>query len=106
MPPHTLETLKNWLADDSQFFSKHLGLSPENGLDYAGIRKRFRLRNDKTVSIQQSALHYCTADSVEMCYCPYSDLLLPYITKPESKGQYAWVPLSVVVDYLNEQETL
>jgi hypothetical protein len=106
---HTIETLMDWLSDESQFcqfFGKEPCEEGVNGFDFFGIRKRFRLSNGKGVSIQQSALHYCTPGSVQMGGCHHSSLLLPYDTRGGGYGPYALVPLHVVVDYLNEQENL
>lgn len=103
---HTIETLKAWLADDSQFHHKTQKAYFYNGFDFLGIRKRFRLNNGKKISIQQSPLHYCTTDSVEMHYCHHSLLIAPYGIKEGGHSPYARVPLQVVVDYLNEQENL
>jgi hypothetical protein len=103
---HTLEVLRDWLADDSQFDLKHTGVKSANGLNFAGVRYRFRLGNGKRISIQQSALHHCTVDSVELFQCPHSSLLAPYDSSGKGRGTYARVPLHVVVDYLNEQEKL
>jgi hypothetical protein len=104
---HTLETLMDWLSDDSQFDRKTPCHERLKGFDFFGVRKRFRLNNGKGISIQQSDGHYCTPDSVEMYYCPHSALLAPYDTSgQDGYGPYARVPLHVVVDYLNEQENL
>jgi hypothetical protein len=106
---HTIETLMDWLSDESQFcqfFGKEPCEEGVNGFDFFGIRKRFRLSNGKGVSIQQSALHYCTADTMELSQCPCSPLIEPYAPQKGGYGPYALVPLHVVVNYLNEQENL
>ena len=106
MTTHTLKTLKDWLADDNQFDVKHTVVKAANGLNFVGVRYKFRLLNGEGICIQQSALHHCTPDSVEMWQCPHSPLLAPYDSSGKGRGIYARVPLPVVVDYLNEQENI
>lgn len=100
---HTIETIKAWLSDDSQFYVKYPSLRPENGLDFAGVRKRFPLKTGGAICIQQSALHYCDASSLELDFCSSSPLLEPYSTQGTI---YENVPFEVVVAYLNEQENI
>jgi hypothetical protein len=106
MTLHSLETLKDWLSDESQFHGKEPCEADISGFAFFVVRKRFRLRNGKEISIQQSAGCYCTSDSVEMYCCQHSLLIEPYDVSGEAVGPYALVPLHVVVDYLNEQENL
>lgn len=83
-------------------------------------RKDFETANGITVSIQQSATHYCSlkdyADfnysrtlapdvsenaTVEMWCCPASDILEPY---GDGDDPYAYVPLTVVAAYIDQLE--
>lgn len=103
---HTLESLKAWLADDSNFIAGKHKLNDQNwarnDVNYYGVRRPFTCSNNLTASIQQSATHYCTPDSVEMWCCQHHNMLTPY---GDGDNPYARVPLTVVVDYLNWLET-
>lgn len=103
-PPHvhTLATLKAWLADPTNFMHSRRWVDAHpNPFTVTGVRNPFVLFNGMKVSIQQSAGHFCKEDTVEIWTCPPSPLLEAYW---EESVPYACVPLTVVVDYLNEQE--
>jgi hypothetical protein len=74
-----------------------------NGFDEVIIRDVFKCKNGHTVSIQQSSVHYCDKDSVEMWLCKHHEMLRPYGT---GRDPYTKVPFQVAVDYLNWLETL
>lgn len=61
-----------------------------------GIRNPYVCANGRTASIQQSITHYCTNDSAEVWNCKPHSMLEPY-----GDGPYAYVPLSVVADYID-----
>lgn len=105
----TLDRLKAWLADETNFLgSTHVHdpplLSSYNGLMYAVIRKRFITRNGYSISIQQSSTHYChDTNEVEMWHCPHSPLLALY---GDGEDPYAYVPLEVAAGYIDSLESL
>lgn len=61
-----------------------------------GIRSAYVCANGRTLSIQQSITHYSTNDSAEVWNCAHHSMLEPY-----GEGPYAYVPLSVVADYID-----
>lgn len=61
-----------------------------------GIRSLYVCANGRTLSIQQSITHYCTRDTVELWNCAHHSMLEPY-----GDGPYAYVPISVVADYID-----
>ena len=103
----TLDRIRAFLADESQFFVKH-DVKPEdnyrvNGLNFYGVRKQFRTTSGVTVSIQQSAAHYCNhADQVEVWNCPPNKLLEGY---GDGENPYAYVPLAAVAEYIDALES-
>lgn len=107
----TTETrLRGWLADKKHFHSytdleegNPFTACNNNGHSFMGVRRRFVTRNGYRVSIQQSATHYCGADSVEMWECKHHPMLEPY---GDGTDPYARVPLRVVAAYIDWLETL
>jgi hypothetical protein len=100
----TIDRIKKFLADESKFQFKQkalVGMSGRNSFDFMGVRERFVTSNGYKVSIQQSCSHYCDTDSVEMWCCPHSDLLNNY---GDGENPYAYVPLKVVAQYIDELE--
>lgn len=106
----TLDRLKAWLADEANFLREKTVLDPPplslyNDLDYMVIRKRFVTRNGYSISIQQSATHYCSNENeVELWHCPHSPLLALYGNGEDDP--YAYVPLEVVAGYIDSLESL
>ena len=101
---HTLTSLQAWLDDNANFQFKHFNepwMRHARCFTYDGVRNSFVVGNGLEASIQQSSTHHCDWGSVEMWCCPRSPLLEPY---GDGEDPYAHVPLSVVVDYLNELE--
>lgn len=102
--------LCGWLADKANFHV-YRELSKEeaqfrgnNTFTFRGVRIPFVTRNGHTVSIQQSATHYCGAETVEMWHCRHHAMLEPY--GEGSSDPYAHVPLKVVAAYIDWLETL
>lgn len=100
----TIDRICAFLADEDKFLMKAPALFPDRGFDVVIIRDYFETSNGHKVSIQQSASHYCSEDSVEMWMCPHHPMLDKYRTDDESP--YGWVPLDVVAQYIDaiEQE--
>jgi hypothetical protein len=105
----TLDRLKAWLADETNFLGgKHVYDPPRptlyNDLGYTVIRKRFTTRNGYSISIQQSGTHYChNENEVEVWHCPHSPLLALY---GDGEDPYAYVPLEIVAGYIDSLESL
>lgn len=108
MSIETIARLKQWLADDANFFYGDPRIYPRdlgnNELGYTGVRRPFVTRNGYSVSIQQSATHYCRHDGqAELWNCPPSPLLASY---GGGSDPYAYVPLEVVAGYIDSLESL
>lgn len=108
MSTETLARLKQWLADDANFFR---GVKQpvyenfrQNKIGYVGVRKPFVTRNGYRISIQQSGSHYCNHEGeAELWSCPPSPLLASY---GDGSDPYAYVPLEVVAGYIDSLESL
>lgn len=101
----TLERLRAWLADESNWVSKrHDSILRTDTFDFSGVRKPFITTNGISISIQQSATHYCNNENeVEMWHCPHSPLLMRY---GDAQDPYAYVPLEVCAGYIDSLESL
>ncbi len=97
----TADKLREFLADESNFVTRSQPYEfSGNGFGFVGVRRAFECADGTTVSIQQSASHYCTKDAntFELWNCPRSELLAPY---GEGVDPYAHVPFDVVVAYID-----
>jgi hypothetical protein len=105
----TLITLLEWLADE-RFDNLQRPREPfeekyreTNRPTYRVLRHRLCLNSGDTISLQYSQTHYCNGtntmpDSFELWCCPPSILLDGFGSEDDP---YAFVPLNVVVAYID-----
>lgn len=101
MTTKTQQRIRDFLADESNVSLKTPAVFPEKGFEYNILRRPFVTANGKEISIQQGESHYCNEDSVEMWHCPHRPILDAY---GDGESPYAWVPISVVAQYIDELE--
>lgn len=94
----TEQRIRAWLADPANISEQHPAIFPQKGFEMNILRKSFETANGCSISIQQSASHYCNLDSVEMWYCPHREILNPY---GDGESPYGWVPIEVVAQYID-----
>lgn len=99
---NTADKLTAWLADPANYFGEPQPWPhARNGFDFIGVRKPFACADGTTVSIQQSATHYCTKDenTFEVWNaCAPVDVFDPY---GDGEDPWAHVPFDVVVAYID-----
>ena len=103
----TLARLRAWLADDANFAESKRPFTlsvTHNRFGFSGVRKPFITTNGISISIQQSATHYCNDENeIEMWHCPHSPLLMQF---GDGGDPYAYVPLEVCAGYIDSLESL
>lgn len=94
--------LREWLDDEANWEHKSARQAfHSTAFAYYGVRKPFVLDTGKTISIQQSAVHYCSKDSVEI-RGPWHDVLGK---KRSEHNIYGWVPIAVAAAYIDALES-
>lgn len=94
--------LREWLDDEANWNYK-TQRTPfiATAFAYYGVRKPFVLETGESISIQQSASHYCSKNSVEI-RGPWHPTLEQ---KHGDNDIYGWVPIAVAAAYIDALES-
>jgi len=105
----TAARIQDFLDDEDNVFRRgpaHPALASTNGFKDNILRRPFQLANGGSISIQQSALHYCGKGTFEVAG-PWHECMQDTAARDEGRNRqiFACVPLAKLVEYVDALET-